>query len=99
MNIIYYRRVIFTFKLNNININKIKNSIKIISDINKFIIYSKNINNKNVLSKKIIFNIKKKYLIINFSHLFYDAYSIFYILNKVDLIYKNEINDIKEIKF
>ena len=99
MNLIYFRRLTFKYKLNNCDIDKIIKSINKISNDNKYIIYTKKyilFNKDNILSNKIYFYIKKnKYLKINFSHLYYDAYSIFHILNKIDLIYNNKLDNYK----
>lgn len=98
MNLIYFRRLTFRYKLNNCDINKIIKSINKISNDNKYIIYTEKYNHykEKILSNKIYFYIKKnKYLKINFSHLYYDAYSIFYILNKIDLIYNNKLYSYK----
>lgn len=93
MNLIYYRRLTFNFELNNCDFNKITKSIKKLSKNNKFIIYSK-YNKNNILSNNIYFYIfNNKYLKINFSHIYYDAFSIFFILDKIDLIYKNELEE------
>lgn len=96
MDIIYKKICIFKFilieKLDSSNLKFIINNI-----CDKFIIYTETQTynlKKKYLSPKIIFNINNKFLTVSFSHLYYDAYSIFYILNLLDEIYLSVSSDI-----
>ena len=98
MNFIYNRRLDFNFKLqNNINNIKLINSIKLLILNNNFIYLVKNKKkfSNDALNKDIYIFIINKNFIVNFSHLFYDAYSINLIIQKIDEIYKDEIKDFK----
>lgn len=97
MNIIYNRRIEFKIILKKYLVtNSIKKIILNLGKENEFIKYKKDNNKKyDALSNMIYFYFIDNLLIINFSHLYYDAYSIFFILNKLDQIYKNEILNYK----
>jgi hypothetical protein len=98
MNFIYNRRLDFNFKLQkNIDNLKLINSIKLLILNNNFIYLVKNKKkfSNDALNKNIYILIIKKKFIVNFSHLFYDAYSINLIIQKIDEIYKDEIKDFK----
>ena len=102
MNILYNRRLIFKFKLNSIDILKFITIIKKLHIKNNFISYRNYKKNKknNIISDKIYFYIRNnKLLKINFSHIFYDAFSIFYILEKIDLMYCDKIDNFKFDKY
>jgi hypothetical protein len=96
-SIIYYKRCEIDFELNNINLDKLN---KCINKVEKNIKLIKLINNKknnyNVLDKIIYFKINinsnKNIMNINFSHIYYDAYSIFTILEIIDNIYLDNIS-------
>lgn len=96
MDIIYKKICTFKFilieKIDSSNLKFIINNI-----CKKFIIYSETDNlKKKYLSPKIIFNISNKIIKVQFSHLYYDACSIFYILNLLDEIYLSIKFDTKQ---
>jgi len=97
INFIYNRREYFNYILNdNVDKNKLIKSIKILNKKNKIIKIIKEKIIESSLDKNIYIIIKYNNFIVNFSHLFYDAYSINLILQKIDKIYK--MNDISKYK-
>ena len=100
MDIILNQIISFKFRLeNNFNDNIFYKTIKIIKKKNNFIKINKIFN--NTLKNYINFTIKENFLYISFSHLYYDAYSIFYVLSLIDDLYikllLNKYNDIEKI--
>lgn len=76
------------------NINKVIKSIKKISKSNNHLfIVGECPDKSNVNDKYIYIDIKNKNMTINFSHIYYDAYSIYFIVHKIDQIYKDEIDN------
>jgi hypothetical protein len=95
--IIYNKRCFFNFELNNINIEKMNKSInKFAYNNNLLKLIDKKKIDYDILDNIIYFRIKKysnKIIMnINFSHVYYDAYSIFKILEIIDNIYLNKIS-------
>jgi hypothetical protein len=77
-----------------VNINKLIKSIKKLSKSNDSIFIVGEFHYiSDVNDNCIYFSIKNNILKINFSHIFYDGYSIFFILHKIDQIYKGEIDN------
>lgn len=95
MNILFNFRVILSATLHeNIDANKIIKSIKKISKSNNNIFIVEEFHDiSDVINNCIYFTIQNNILKINFSHIFYDGYSIFFILHKIDQIYKDEIDN------
>lgn len=87
MDLIFKKITFFKFEMMSVvNVNCLK--LIIININNKFIFYcDKEFKDLNELSPNIYFKIYKNQLKLYFSHLFYDGYSIFYILNLIDKIY------------
>jgi hypothetical protein len=95
MNILYYTRLNLLATLDdNADINKIIKSIKKLNKINKIFKLEK-CETSNVEDHNIYIFIKNNILHFNFSHLFYDGYSIAFIFQKIDQIYKDEITNYK----
>ena len=95
MNILYYTRLnLLTILHDNADINKIITSIKKLNKINKIFKLEK-CETSNVEDRNIYIFIKNNILHLNFSHLFYDGYSIAFIFQKIDQIYKDEITNYK----
>jgi hypothetical protein len=89
MNFIYNRRLDFYFILNDkVDKDKLIKSIKILNRKNKIIKIAKANITQSCTNKKIYIIIENNNFIVNFSHLFYDAYSINLVLQKIDEIYK-----------
>jgi hypothetical protein len=103
MNFIYNRRLDFYFILNNkVDKDKLIKSINIINKKNKIIKLAKANITQSCSNKKIYIIIEDNNFIVNFSHLFYDAYSINLVLQKIDEIYKTDgvcKGEIKNYKF
>jgi hypothetical protein len=97
MNILFDYRLTYKFTLHDnddININKIIKSIKKLSKSNNNIFIVGEFHHiSDVNDNCIYFTIQNNILKINFSHIFYDGYSIFFILDKIDQIYKDEIDN------
>ncbi len=96
-SILYYKRCELDFELNNINLNKLNKCIKKISkDIKIIKLVKKKYFNYEPLDKVIYFYINvsssKIILNINFSHVYYDAYSIFTILEIIDNMFQKKID-------
>ena len=96
-SILYYKRCVIDFEINNINLNKLnKFIIKISKDIKIVKLVKKKYFNYDPLDKIIYFyyNITPSKIIlnINFSHVYYDAYSIFTILEIIDNMYQKKID-------
>jgi len=92
MNILFDYRVILHFTLcENTNETKLIKSIKKLSRSNHDVFIIGECENPNVNDNYIYFTIKNNNLKINFSHIYYDGYSIWLIYQKIDQIYKNEI--------
>lgn len=93
MNLLYFFPYHFKLEIkNNVDINKLVKSIKFISKSNAFIKCIKNPSmfDYNVgFDANVYFWIEHNVLNIKFCHLYYDGYSIFYILKQIDLIYTN----------
>ena len=95
MNILFCSRVKFLATLDdNADINKIIKSIKKLNKINKIFKLEK-CEASNIEDHNIYIFIKNNILHLNFSHLFYDGYSIAFIFQKIDQIYKDEIKNYK----
>lgn len=96
MNFLFDYRMTFKLTLHDnddININKLIKLIKILSKSNDSIFILGECHDKDVNDKHIYIGIKNKNMTINFSHVYYDGYSIFFILHKIDEIYKDEIDN------
>ena len=93
MNIAFYSRITFTVLLyDNVDITKLLNSIKKIIKTNN-IFKIKKCDTSDRKDCNIYIFIKNNTLTFNFSHLYYDGYSITFILEKIDQIYKDEIEN------
>ena len=93
MNIAFYSRITFTVLLyDNVDITKLLNSIKKIIKTNN-IFKIKKCDTSDRKDCNIYIFIKNNTLTFNFSHLYYDGYSITFILEKIDQIYKDEIKN------
>ena len=89
MNFIYNRRLDFHFILNDkVDKDKLIKSINVLNKKNKIIKLAKANITQSCTNKKIYIIIEDNNFIVNFSHLFYDAYSINLVLQKIDEIYK-----------
>jgi hypothetical protein len=97
MNILYYSRVNFYLILyDNVDITKLIKSIKNLNKTNKiFKIEECDATYTNREDCNIYIFIKNNTLNISYSHLYYDGYSIGFILEKIDQIYKDEIENYK----
>ena len=97
MNFIYdYRETSLTSILHDdIDIIKFIKSIKKLSKANDNLFIIGECITSDVEDKSIYINIKNKKVIVNFSHIYYDGYSIFLIFKKIDEIYKGEIDNYK----
>ena len=97
MNFIYdYRETSLTSILHDdIDIIKFIKSIKKLSKANDNLFIIGECITSDVDDKSIYINIKNKKVIVNFSHIYYDGYSIFLIFKKIDEIYKGEIDNYK----
>jgi hypothetical protein len=89
-----YRINVHLTLCDNINLDKLIKSIKTLNKINKIFKLEK-CNTSNPNDNQIYIFIEHGILICNFSHLHYDGYSIYLILNKIDQIYKDEIKNYK----
>jgi len=88
MNFIYKRRLDFRFLLSdNVDKAKLINSINLLSKKNKIIKLTNTQNKPKSKDKNLYISIEGNVLLVNFSHLFYDAFSINYVLQKIDEIY------------
>jgi hypothetical protein len=100
-SILYYKRCEINFELNNINLDKINKCINIVAKNIKLIKLINKSTNYSVLDKIIYFKINvisnKIIMNINFSHVYYDAYSIFTILEIIDNIYLDKISSYPEL--
>jgi len=95
MNIYYFCRKDVSFILHdNVDIDKLIKSIKKISRMNKILKFEK-FSTSDPKDNSIIIFIQKNILKVNFSHLYYDMYSIWLIFQKIDKIYKDEIENYK----
>ena len=94
MNIIFYSRKILTGTLyDNVDVTKLISSIKKINKTNNIFKLEK-CNTSDPKDCNIYIFIKNNNtLIIDFSHLYYDGYSIGFILEKIEQIYKDEIKN------
>jgi hypothetical protein len=91
MNINFYCRIKFTTTLyDNVDVTKLINSITKINKTNNIFKLEK-CDTSDPKDCNIYIFIKNNILTINFSHLYYDGYSIGFIFEKIDQIYKNEI--------
>ena len=94
MNVLFDNRVTIKFILHDdTNINKVIKSIQKISKLNDNTFIIGNCHDKNVNDKHVYIDIKNKKMMINFSHIYYDGYSIYFILHTIDQIYKDEIDN------
>jgi len=95
MNIIFYSRIILTGTLyDNVDVTKLISSIKKINKTNNIFKLEK-CNTSDPKDCNIYIFIKNNTLNIYYSHLYYDGYSIGIILEKIDQIYKDEIENYK----
>ena len=95
MNIFYNIRLEIFYTLNdNVNNDKLIKSIKLLNKKNKIFIMEK-YNPKYSFNNQIYISIENKKLIFNFNHLYYDGYSTYLILQKIDDIYRGEITHFK----
>jgi hypothetical protein len=96
MNILFnYRVSLYTIINNDVDRDKLVKSITKLSKANDNLFIIGECLTSNVGDKHFYINIQNKKLIINFSHIFYDGYSIYIIFNKIDQIYKGEIDNHK----
>lgn len=88
MNLLYFFPFCLKFKIKSCcSTEKLSKSIDYYSKLNSFIIHEKSpLMN---LDKKVHICIMNNYLYMSCCHMYYDAYSIFQILNKIDLVYTN----------
>jgi hypothetical protein len=94
MHGLFNLRMKFNYTLNtDININKIIKSIKKLNEVNDNLFIIGKCLTSNVGDKHIYIDIKDKNMTINFSHIYYDGFSIFLITHKIDQIYKGEIEN------
>ena len=95
MNIQFYIRKSFTLTLyDNVDVTKLISSIKKINKTNNIFKLEK-CDTSDPKDCNIYIFIKNNTLTIDISHLYYDAYSIMFILQKIDQIYKDEIENYK----
>lgn len=97
MSILYYSRVNICITLyDNVDVTKLIKSIKILNKTNKiFKIEECEATHTNTEDCNIYIFIKNNTVNINFGHLYYDGYSIGFIFEKIDQIYKDEIENYK----
>lgn len=89
------QRFVLTFPLHkNADKNKIINSIQTLEKENKYIKYENKIAGIGT-NKTLSFIIKNNRLIISWSHLYYDMYSIRFVLSKIDDVYNDKIKTFK----
>ncbi len=85
------QRFVLKFKLHNdANQNKIIKSIKRLEKDNQYIKYEDKVGGIGT-NKILSFIIKDNTLILSWSHLYYDMYSIKFVLSKIDDIYRDKI--------
>jgi len=98
MNVFFDFRVTLDFTLNdNIDINKLIKSIKKLNKVNDNLIILRECNTSDVNDSHIYITIENNNFKLNFSHIYYDGYSIILITQKIDQIYKDEIKNYKFI--
>lgn len=96
MNFLFNYRVTQSLILNNdVDRDKLVKSITKLSKANDNLFIIGECLTSDAGDKHIYINIQNKKLTFNFSHIFYDGYSIYVILNKIDQIYKGEIDNHK----
>ena len=89
------KRFVINFPLyKNVNKNKLIQSIQSLERDNKYIKYEDNIGGIGT-NKMLSFIIKNNKLTISWSHLYYDMYSISFVLSKIDDVYNNKIKTYK----
>jgi hypothetical protein len=89
------KRFVINFPLyKNVNENKLIQSIQSLERDNKYIKYEDNIGGIGT-NKTLSFIIKNNELTISWSHLYYDMYSISFVLSKIDDVYNNKIKTYK----
>ena len=89
------RRFVIKFPLHkNIDKKKIIISIQRLEKNNEYIKYEDKIGGLGT-NKTLSFIIKDDALIVSWSHLYYDMYSIKFVLSKIDDIYNNKIKTFK----
>jgi hypothetical protein len=94
MNIFFnYRLTLSTTLYENTDVNKLIKSIKKLSKSNNNIFIIGKCESSDVNDNCIYFTIQNNILKINYSHIFYDGYSIWLIFQKIDKVYKNEIKN------
>jgi len=85
------RRFVLKFKLHDdANQNKIITSIKQLEKDNRYIKYENKVGGIGT-NKTLSFIIKNNTLIVSWSHLYYDMYSIKFVLSKIDDVYHEKI--------
>jgi hypothetical protein len=89
-----YRLTINLYNHDDINVNKLIKSIKKLSKSNNNLFIVGEFHDiSDVNDKHIYMDIKNKNIMVNFSHVYYDGYSIGLIFQKIDQIYKGEIDN------
>jgi hypothetical protein len=89
------KRFVIKFPLcDNMNKKKLIKSIQRLETDNEYIKYEDKIGGIGT-NKTLSFIIKKNTLFVNWSHLYYDMYSIKFVLSKIDDVYNNKINTYK----
>jgi len=96
MNFLWsFKRFVNKFPLHDdINERKLIQSIQRLETDNEYIKYEDKIRGIGT-SKTLSFIIQKNELIVSWSHLYYDMYSIKFVLSKIDDVYYNKINTYK----
>jgi hypothetical protein len=98
MNVFFDFRTTINFTLNdNIDINKLIKSIKKLNKVNDNLFILRECNTSDVNDNRIYITIENNNFKLNFSHRYYDGYSIVLINQKIDQIYKDEIKNYKFI--
>jgi hypothetical protein len=96
MNFLFNYRVTLSIIINNdVDRDKLVKSITKLSKANNNLLIIGECLTSDAGDKHLYINIQNKKPTFNFSHLFYDGHSIHLILNKIDQIYKGEIDNHK----
>ena len=88
-----YRLISYITLYENIDTVELIKSIKKLSKSNNNIFIIRECDTSDANDNCIYFTIQNNILKINYSHIFYDGYSIWLISQKIDQIYKNEIKN------
>ena len=93
MNVLFNHRLTLSLTLDEkTDVNKLIKSIKQLSKSNGNIFIIGKCESSDVNDNCIYFTIQNNILKFNFSHIFYDGYSIWLIFQKIQAVYENEIH-------